>query len=50
MSGIDIKKTVSIPELDTESVITQNVTELVQVVLPRKDWPIGQHLRQDATY
>lgn len=31
-------------------IFTQNVIELVQVVLSRKDWPIRQHLCQDASY
>ncbi len=31
-------------------IITQNVVKLIQVVLPRKDWPVGQHLSQDATH
>lgn len=30
--------------------VTQNVVQLIQVVLPRKDGPVGQHLRQDATH
>lgn len=29
---------------------TQNVVELIQVVFPREDGPVGQHLRQDATH
>lgn len=32
------------------SIFTQNVIELVQVVLSREDWPIRQHLCQDASY
>lgn len=30
--------------------LTQYVVELVQVVLPRKDWLVGQHLSQDAAH
>lgn len=30
--------------------LTQYVVELVQVVLPRKDRPVGQHLSQDAAH
>lgn len=30
--------------------VTQNVVELIQVVFPRKDGPVGQHLSQDATH
>jgi len=26
------------------------VVKLIQVVLPREDWPVGQHLSQDATH
>lgn len=29
---------------------TQNVVKLIQVMLPRKDWPVGQHLSQDAAH
>ena len=29
---------------------TQNVVELVQVVFPRKYWPVGQHLSQNTTH
>lgn len=32
------------------SQLTQYVVELVQVVLPRKDRPVGQHLSQDAAH
>lgn len=30
--------------------LTQNVVELIQIVLSRKDWSVGQHLSQDATH
>lgn len=30
--------------------LTQNVVQLVEVMLPREDGPVGEHLCQDAAY
>ena len=42
--------TAIITTLLIERIITQNVVKLIQVVFPRKDWPVRQHLSQDATH
>lgn len=36
--------------LHAKFIFTQNMVKLIQVMLPRKDWPVGQHLSQDATH
>jgi hypothetical protein len=30
--------------------LTQNVVQLVEIMLSWKDWPVGQHLCQDAAH
>lgn len=30
--------------------LTQNVVQLVEIMLPREDGPVGQHLCQNAAY
>lgn len=31
-------------------IVTQDMVKLIQVVLPGEDWPVGQHLSQDAAH